>query len=483
MIEWQSDPQRFTATEAANGPTGGVFTGTVDRFAVTAPDGSVIGTAHTIAYALESELRRPIAFVFNGGPGVSSVWLHLGGVGPFRVALPDAPDEGMMPPYALEENAGSLLAAADLVFIDPVRTGLGRVEAGAAPELVSAAVDGAEADAAHVGELIAAWLRRHDRVGDEVYLVGESYGTVRASLLATRFLAGDHAIAVSGIALLGQAVNAQETTQRPGNVIGYVAAVPFLAVTARYHGKGAHAGLTVAELAERAHRWAITSYAPALLQGDLLDAETEARIAGELSGFVGLSEAEVRARRLRINKEEFRRALLPGRTLGLTDARYTLPQPDPGFPEPELEPTGAYLDPAYTALIQRHLSEGLGVRSDIPYLLAAPGVHERWDYQERRSLETFGGSPSPSPFAVFDYGANLRAWLRSNRDARLFIGTGHYDSLTTVGAAHNLLEQNALPRDRVTFCTYEAGHMMYSDRTEATRLGADLRAFIAGGAA
>ncbi|WP_449283890.1 S10 family serine carboxypeptidase-like protein [Leucobacter sp.] len=485
MIEWQSEPRGFSAGLDANGGAGRRFTGRVERVAVTASGGRRIGTAHTISYALErraGEDRRPVAFVFNGGPGVSSVWLHLGGVGPFRVAVPEDLGAGAMPPYGLEENCGSLLSAADLVFIDPIRTGLGRLEAGIDPDTASAAVDGAEADADHVADVIAAWLVHHGRLGDAVFLVGESYGTIRAALLATRLQHRDTAIAVSGCALIGQAVNAQETTQRPGNAVGYIAAVPFLAVTARYHGRGSYLGVPVDELADRAHRWSIERYAPALLCGDLLDPDAEREIAREFSGFCGLSVDALLARRLRVNKEDFRRELLPGRVLGLTDARYTLPSAPVGLPEPEYEPTGTRLDAAFTALIHRHLRDSLGVAGDAPYLLAAPGAHERWDYQEHRAIGAFGGSPLPSPFAVFDYAANLRAWMRANDRARLFIGTGHYDSLTTVGAACNLLSQHALPRDRVTLRCYEGGHMMYSDRESARRLGADLRAFIAGAA-
>ncbi|MBP1326937.1 carboxypeptidase C (cathepsin A) [Leucobacter exalbidus] len=428
----------------------------------------------------EDEAKRPVAFVFNGGPGVSSVWLHIGGVGPFRVAVPEDLTQGMLPPYELEENGGSLLRAADLVFIDPIRTGYGRIDPDQNPALASELTSGVEGDVDHFAEIISDWLLRHDRLGDAVYLVGESYGTIRASLLATRLQLLDNAIAISGIALIGQAVNAQETTQRPGNPVGYLAAVPYLAVTARYHGLGAYTSMGVDELAEKAHEWSLGRYAAALLQGDALAADQAREIAQELSDFCGLPVETLLSLQLRVNKEDFRRALIPGQVIGLTDGRYTLPKAQNGFPELEFEPTGAHLDAAYTALIHRHFTHGLGVESDVPYLLADAGTHERWDYQESRAAGAFGGSPMPSPFATFDYAANLRAWMRANRAARLFVGTGHYDSLTTVGAAQNMLSQNALPRDRVTFCTYEGGHMMYTDRASAHKLGADLRAFIAG---
>lgn len=481
MIEWQSDPRRVQAGLDANGGKGAVYDAWLERVVVTGHAGQRVGTAHTISYVLEGRKgagRRPVAFVFNGGPGVSSVWLHIGGVGPCRVAAPQRLNEGMLPPYALEENPGSVLAAADLVFIDPIRTGFGRIDEGVDPAVASAAVDGVDADVDHVADIITDWLLRHDRLGDEVYLIGESYGTIRASLLATRLQQRDNAISVAGVALIGQAVNAQETTQRPANPIGYIAAVPFLAVTARYHGRGAYVDLPVDELAERAHEWALRRYAPALLAGDQLGEQEAREVARELADFCGLTVESLIARRLRVNKEDFRRELVPGAVLGLTDTRYVLPAAPVGLSEPEFEPTSAYLDAAFSALIHRYLRDTLGVPSDVQYRLAYPGTHERWDYQEHRAVSAFGGSPLPSPFAVFDYAANLRAWMRSSAHARLFIGTGHYDSLTTVGSAKNLLAQNALPRDRVVFRAYEGGHMMYTDRPSAMRLGEDLRAFI-----
>ncbi len=484
-LEWETAPREFRAGTDANGGAGGVFTGRLERFRVEAPDGRRIGSAHTISYLAGPAAgveraadvsRRPVAFVFNGGPGVSSVWLHLGGVGPFRVAVPENPAAEFEPPYELEENAGSLLAAADLVFIDPVRTGFGRLEEGADPSSVT----GVEGDVSHIANLIEAWLVQHERLGSQVFLVGESYGTIRASLLATHLQQRENAIEVTGVALIGQAVNAQETTQRPTNVVGFVAAVPYLAATAHYHGLGAHLGLGVAEVADRAHRWAIERYAPALMRGDLLPEADAHEIAAELAGFCGLSAEWLLENQLRVNKEDFRRTVVPGKILGLTDTRYTLPVAATSLPDRECDPTGMALDPAFTALIHEHLVQGLGAPAGEAYRLADPGTHEGWDYQEHSAVGAFGGSPLPSPFAVFDYAAHLRSWMRSRRSARLFIGTGHYDSLTTVGAAHHLLAQNALPRERVTFRAYAGGHMMYTVREVAAQLGADLRAFIVG---
>lgn len=472
--EWNPGPRAFTAGNEANGGAGAQFEGVIERHEVRQGE-RLLGTAHTIAYTLPGP-DRPVVFIFNGGPGVSSVWLHLGGVGPFRVAVPDDLEQGILPPYRLEESAGSLLAAADLVFVDPIRTGYGRVADDADPSLAT----GLEADVEHATDVVSSWVRRHSRLGDRVFLLGESYGTIRVSLLATRLLQSDAAVAVEGVALLGQALNVQETTQRPTNVVGFVAATPFLAVTAAHHGLGENAGRPVQEVADEAHRWAVEEYGPALLHGNELLPERAQEIAAALSRFTGIPAKTLLELHLRIDKESFRRSLLPGRMLGLMDARYTAATAPSSMPDAEVEPTGLHLDAAFTALAHELLVTRLGAPADEPYLLSDGTTHSRWDYLERSAVQAFGGSAMPSPFALFDYGAHLRLWMRVVPGARLFIGTGHYDALTTVGSARHLVSQHMLPRERVTMRDYEAGHMMYTDSGVAARLGADLRAFIAG---
>lgn len=455
----------------------------VERSAVLTPDGGAIGTAHTIGYQLRAGAgraegsRRPVTFVFNGGPGVASLWLHLGGVGPFRVPVPTDLSRTASPDLPLEESAGSLLSHSDLVFVDPIGTGFGRV----LPEADESSAIGVEGDVAHVGTLIRQWLQRHGRLGDRVFLLGESYGTTRAALLATHLREAQNSVAVEGIALLGQTLNVQETTQRPTNLIGFVAAVPYLAVTASYHGKGAYVGEDPDALAERAHRWATAEYAAALIAGDLLDPEIERKRAEELSAFCGISVEDLLDRRLRLEKEEFRRILLrnEGLVLGLTDSRYTAPRAPEGSRDPEFEAAGMRIDAAFTASISRYLHDALGVPRAEHYVNAVAS-HERWNYLESSAVHAFGGSPMPSPFAIFDYAAHTRAWMRADHEARLFVGTGHYDALTTVGSAHHMLAQNALPRDRVSNRQYAGGHMMYTDPDSCERLGEDLRAFITG---
>jgi carboxypeptidase C (cathepsin A) len=454
------------------------FEAIAERIALTDDaDGTRLGHAWTFAYVREpADRTRPVLFLFNGGPGVASVWLHLSGLGPWRAVVPE--DVTAAPTAsgfgaggaALAPSEHTLLDVADLVLIDPVETGFGRVADG----VDLARVSGADRDAALTAQLVQRWLQRHGRLESPVFLLGESYGTIRAPLTATA-LHADENIVVSGVAMLGQCLNAQETTQRPGNAAGFVAALPLLAATAWYHGKSAHASLTLDEVVREAHTFAVGDYAAALSAG-----EASAQLIDRLAGFTGLDAETLRARRLRIDKEEYRRLLLAdrGEVLGLTDARYTLPAAAAGASEPHVDATSVRVDPVYGAAVHALFAE-LGLPARRRYRFASP-AHERWNYLESSAIGKFGGSNLPSPFAIFDYPAHLGALLRANSDARLFFGTGHFDTLTTVGSLEHLKSQYGLPVDRISEGRYPAGHMMYTDETSLAALSADLRAFLRG---
>lgn len=464
---------RHTVAAGGDGAGGEIeFEAIAERTMLTDDaDGTRLGHAWTFAYVREPVDRaRPVLFLFNGGPGVASAWLHLSGLGPWRAVVPD--DVTAAPTAfasaSLVPSTDTLLDVADLVFIDPVETGFGRVADGVDLERIS----GADRDAALTAQLVQRWLQRHGRLDSPVFLLGESYGTIRAPLTATA-LHTDENIVVSGIAMLGQCLNAQETTQRPGNAAGFVAALPLLAAIAWYHGKSSHSALTLDEVVREAHAFAVGEYAAALSAG-----EASAQLVDRLAGLTGLDAETLRARRLRVDKEEYRRLLLAdrGEVLGLTDARYTLPAPAAGASEPPVDATSVRVDPVYGAAVHALFGE-LGLPAGRRYRFAAP-AHERWNYLEASAIGKFGGSSLPSPFAIFDYPAHLSALLRANPDARLFFGTGHFDTLTTVGSLEHLKSQYGLPAERISEGRYPAGHMMYTDAGSLASLAADLRTFL-----
>jgi len=448
---------------------GGVpFAAHVESWDVEA-DGRIVADAWTFAYVREPVDRtRPVLFLFNGGPGCASMWLHLSGLGPWRADVPQDLDAQASVSPALTESAHTLLDDVDLVFIDPATTGFSRLADGAEP----ADISGVERDAALTAQVIGRWLRRHGRLGSPVALLGESYGTVRAPLTATALRASG--ILVTRIALLGQCLNAQETNQRAGNAAGYVAALPFLAATAWFHGRSAHGEKTLDDVTRAAHAFAVRDYTLALGES-----HPAAAVVDTLAGFTGLTPMQLRERRLRVDKEEFRRLLLAdrGRTVGLTDARYTVATGSDR--EPWVDAAEVQLDPIFTAALHELLTGPLGLREEREYRVAVP-AHAQWNYLEASALRRFDASPMPSPFAVFDYPAHLSALFRADARARVFIGTGHFDALTTVGAVEHLKAQYGLPADRLVERRYAAGHMMYSDPASLAALSADLRAFLRG---
>jgi carboxypeptidase C (cathepsin A) len=442
------------------------------------PDDDPLGTVHTYGYVragVESR-DRPVMFLFNGGPGSSSQWLHLGGLGPRRVVLPDDLTAGSLPPYRLEDSPASLLDVADLVFIDPLGTGLSR----AVSDEALAKTYSVSADAKLIAQTIRAWCAHEGRTGSPKYLLGESYGTLRAVFTARELLHGPSALAVNGIALISQGLNLQETGQRSGNVTGRLAALPYMAAVGWYHGLAAGGHASVLEATQAALDYAFGDYASVLFQGNRASKSTVDKTADRLCEVTGIPADTWRRHNLQLSKGQFRKLVLQDRGLvpGTMDGRYTAAAEDPGAAEREIDPTHARISPAFAALTEQYLADELGVSTGSGYRSHDKAAAGRWRYRDDGASLGAYGSESLSPFNAFEHAGVLTAYLKEIVDCRLFVGTGVYDMLTTVGAAHHLLTQYNLPADRTTERRYEAGHMAYTDRASAQRLAADLRGFL-----
>ncbi|MEU6408170.1 hypothetical protein [Microbispora sp. NPDC046933] len=412
---------------------------------------------------LADEPDRPVLFLCNGGPVVSSAFLHMGAFGPRRVAFPDdihAPSTGVV------DNEHCLLDVADLVFFDPAGTGYSRADT----ELGGVAED--------VDQMVAwvrEWLRVHDRLTAPVHLLGESYGTIRVAL-AARLLA-EAGIRVAGVTLLGQATNIIETAGRPANVLSYVVSLPTLTAVAHHHGKlGA---VPLERAVDEAFAFARTEYVTALLRGPALPRRDLERLAARLAQLTGIPAALWEERDLRLTKHEFRAELLRERNLVLAmhDGRYAGPPAESLPPEsiqarmvgPRALGTDA-VPQAIEAAIEPYLREFLKVDTGEEYRRTAGDVeHWRWN-------------ASTSPFADWPYGHALTEAMTVLPELRVFVGTGMHDLSTTVGAAEHAAAQCGWPAGRVRLERYPGGHMMYSIESTLRDLAADLRAFIGGGA-
>jgi len=406
--------------------------------------------------------ERPVVFLFNGGPIVPSVYLHMGLFGPSRVKLEGSPGSGSSQGWSLESNPDTLLDAADLVYIDPPTTGFSRLADGRRPEDFL----GIKEDARLVADFILKWLERHDRRKSPVYLFGESYGTIRAPHVGQMITRADPPARLGGMMLLGQAVNIVEYSQRPDNILSYVVSLPSLALIARHHGLSEFSGLKPDELYRKAAEFAEREYLPALYRGGQIAQDRLERMAKKLAAFTGIPASWYVEHRLRISKQEFSRRLIqdPPALLGQYDGRYSGPLDDDNPVDP-----AASIAEAYQQAFETYRNDVLGVDAGANYVLRAGISHlDDWDWL---------GS---SPFGHFNYARVIDELFEDIAEFRLYIGSGYYDLTTTSGSADHLVRQSSWPADRVMLKHYPSGHMAYSDEESARRIARDVRAFMAG---
>lgn len=455
------------------------YTVSLEHLPLRDADRRSVGTLSAFSYiadvAADERRERPVLFLTNGGPGAASSYLHLSGIGPLRANVPTELDRGVEPPYGIEASPSSLLDVADLVFLDAPGTGFGTVDDDA--ELTP--FHSMEGDAEAFAAVITEWVARHGRWDSPKYFLGESYGTHRAAFLATASH-GMAAMPLNGIALLGQAVNIQETSERPGNVPGALANLPYKAAVAWYHGVGSRDHETVESAIEAALEFAWGDLALAMLQGTALPAADLELAAARVSDMIGIPADELVRSRLWISKTQFRARVLRERGLevGVNDSRYTAPPADSAVGELGLDASGSHLSPRYTAAFHQLFDAVFGEPATQPYRIYDRGAGRDWEWADQGGA-AFLSMGKPSPFHTYPYPARLSRWMKQMPTGRLFIGTGIYDSLTTIGSADHLLRQWDLPRDRVVSHWYDGGHMMYSDPATVAKLNADLRDFVA----
>lgn len=409
--------------------------------------------------------ERPLLFSFNGGPGSSSVWLHLGALGPKRVQM--LPDGGLPPPpYKLVDNAGTWLEHADLVFLDPVGTGYSRAK----DEEAGKKFWGLDGDIASVGEFIRLYLTRHERWSSPLFLVGESYGTTRAAGLAGHLI--DRGIAFNGIVLVSSILNFQTADFGAGNDLPYALFLPTYAATAFYHNKlDRELQTNLRTTLTQAEQWAATDYTLALAKGDALpDAERRKTVA-KLARLTGLSPRYVEDSNLRVPIQRFCKELLRDqkRTVGRLDSRIKGLDAIAATERPDFDPSMAAIRPPYTAVFNDYVRTQLGYKTDAPYFILGGGIKNPWDW----------GGKTGYP----DTSESLRSAFAKNPYMKVFVASGLYDLATPYFAARYTLSHMGLDsslRGNIVTREYEAGHMMYIHGPSLTRLQEDVAAFLQG---
>ena len=418
-----------------------------------------------IAYTLDnagSAAERPLLFSFNGGPGSSSVWLHLGALGPKRVKMMD---DGDMPPppYQIVENEHSWLDLADLVFIDPVGTGYSRA---AKPELASKFF-GLQGDIASTGEFIRMYLTRYERWSSPLFMAGESYGTTRASGLSGYLI--DRGIAFNGIILVSTVMNFQTLSFGQGNDLPYILYLPTYAATAWYHKKlPPDLQQNLRKTLDEVERWATTDYALALAKGDRLTPEERQATVERLARYTGLDKRFIENSDLRIEIQRFDKELLRhiNRTVGRLDSRFEGRDALNVSERPDFDPSMAAIRPPYTAALNNYVRTELGYKSDLEYYILGGGIG-RWDWGAGNSYA--------------DTSEALRSAFAKNPFMKLFVASGYFDLATPYFAADYTLSHMSLYPDlrgNIKTSVYEAGHMMYIDKQSLAKLKKDVADFV-----
>ena len=406
--------------------------------------------------------NRPVVFAFNGGPGSSSVWLHLGLMGPRRVVMGDV-GELIAPPYQLADNTESLLAVSDLVFIDPVSTGYSRaVEGGSAKDY-----HGYTGDIESVGELIRLWTTRHNRWMSPKFLAGESYGTLRAAALAEH-LQTRHGMYLNGVMLISSVLDLGSVGLHEPEDRGFVNFLPTYAAVAHYHGK--HGRKSLKTVLAEAEAYAERDYPWVLSRGSRLTAAERAEAVATLARLTGLSEDYVERSDLRIEHVRFFTELLRDRGLGIgrLDSRFTGPLASGVAEKYDADPSHDAISGPYAAAWNHYVRVELEYKNDLPYVQLSMKANEEWSYKE------FEGK-------AVDAAPQLARAMRANPHLRVHVAYGYHDGATPYYAAQDVLAHLQVPaalHENVEHAFYEAGHMMYVHEPSRLAQSADLADFV-----
>ena len=440
------------------------YTATAGTLPIRGDDGKVNARMFFVAYTKDGEdvKTRPISFLYNGGPGAATVWLHMGSFAPKSVQMAA---EGFQPapPYHLVDNENSLIDVTDLVFVDAISTGYSR----GVKDADVKQYHGQQGDLRAFGEFINEYVRTESRWPSPKFLIGESYGTIRSAGLSQE-LQSRHGIELNGIVLISSLLTYQTILTGPQNDIAYVSYFPTYTTTAWYH-KRLPADLqskTVKQVADEARAFATGEYATTLLKGNSLSDAERAAVAQKMARLSGLSADFIQRANLRVDPGRFRKELLRDKRLvvGRLDTRYTATDLDAAGENEEFDPSNTALQGAYTAMFNDYVKNELKWESDIHY--DTSGNVRPWTYVQN---------------AYMDMTEPLRQSMAKNPYLKVHVVAGYYDmACVFMGAEIDFwhLGYDKTFTDRVSFTYYEGGHMMYTRPSAHKALKTDVAKFI-----
>ena len=404
--------------------------------------------------------QRPVMFSFNGGPGSSSAWMHLGLLGPWRVNALEARENGSPPPYELVDNHQSLLDVTDLVFVDPVATGYSR----AAPGVDRGRFLGYREDLAAVAEFIRRWITENGRWGSPKFLIGESYGSRRAAGLA-QVLQVREGMDLNGVVLVSAGSIGRDYAD--AGLLRHALYLPHFAATAWYHDRlGSELGdQPLPDVLDEVESYALDSYARALIRGNRLSEAERARVAERLARYTGLSASFIERSDLRVERPEFRRELLRGdrRSVGRLDSRFLGIEEDGTARVPSFDPSMEAIRGPFTSGMNALLREELGYETSLRYDVYT-NLEDVW-------------TPAPD----LDLLESLRSAMARNPDLRVLVADGYFDKLY-FWPEFTFSQFTFSPdvRERLSIERYRSGHMMYIRDSAREQMKADLARFVRG---
>jgi carboxypeptidase C (cathepsin A) len=438
------------------------------------PQPPEVGMSYVAYFRGEKEdSRRPITFIYNGGPGSSTVWLHMGAFGPKRVVTADG-THSPAAPYRIIDNEYTLLDASDLVFIDAPGTGFGHLR-GTEKEK---AFYGIDQDAHAFANFIVEFLSRHNRWNSPKYLFGESYGTTRSAVLAN-ILENEKSLDLNGVILLSQILNFDNSVDQPqfnpGMDLPYALALPTYAATAWYHHKLPNQPAALEPLLREVESFAMTDYLQALAAGSTLSAERKSQIAARLHNYTGLAADYIERANLRVNGGEFEKTLLGSEiTTGRLDTRFAGPTIDPMSKEADYDPQSAAISSAYVSAFNDYVRTSLKFGAKKTYKAEAD-VGKFWDvlHQPPGSTTKVSGPVNVMP--------DLAVAMKQNPNLKVQLNGGYYDLATPYFSAEYELRQLPMQpalQSNIDMHFYTSGHMVYAHEPDLKALHANVAEFI-----
>jgi carboxypeptidase C (cathepsin A) len=421
----------------------------------------------------KEDAHRPVTFLFNGGPGSSTVWLHMGAFGPKRVITADDRHSAAAP-YRLVDNEYTLLDVSDLVFVDAPGTGFGHLRGKDREK----SFYGVDQDAHAFANFIVDFLSRHHRWNSPKYLFGESYGTTRSAVLSA-LLENEKDIDLNGIILLSQILNFDDSADgpqyNPGVDLPYALALPTYTATAWYHHKLANRPDALEPLLREVESFALNDYTQALAAGSALSAERKSAIAQKLAQYTGLPADYIERANLRVNGGEFEKTLLGAETTtGRLDTRFAGPTLDPMSKEAEYDPQSAAISSAYVSAFNDYVRGALKFGESM-YYKPEVDIEKEWDF-----LHQPPGAPQKIP-GTTNVMPDLATAMKQNPQLKIQVNGGYYDLATPYFAASFELRQLQIPaslQQNIETHFYTSGHMVYAHEPDLKALHANVASFI-----